>query len=258
MGGAGGAMSGAEMAGVRPRALGNTAWNREYHDWYAERWRADVAFRSVTGDRPGQPEVVASTAAIGTEWAPPEDLAEVVDRFIVPYAAGARSVLEVGPGGGRVARRVSDVAGTNIVGADVSPRMLVEAARFTDGSVLGVQTDGARLPLRNRSIGFAYAFDVLVHTDLHVMFRLLVELARVVHRDGLITVHTANLETATGWERFSEQTEYSPEAHFFVTPSTVRLLLHRAGFELVDESQEEPANFYLARDYIAVARRTCP
>jgi hypothetical protein len=72
---------------------------------------------------------------------------------------------------------------------------------------------------------------------------------------GRALVHTANLRTREGWERFASQPVPSIRGFFFVTPETVDLLAERAGFAVERRSEIDPGNFYYRRDYVALLRK---
>jgi hypothetical protein len=55
-----------------------------------------------------------------------------------------------------------------------------------------------------------YSFDVMVHIDLHTIWKYLLEIRRVLKDEtGRAFISTANLEAPGGWERFTKQKEYS-------------------------------------------------
>jgi SAM-dependent methyltransferase len=96
---------------------------------------------------------------------------------------------------------------------------------------------------------------VFVHLDLHVQYRYLRQLHDVLEPGGRALVHTANLRTPGGWERFASQPAPTIRGFFFVTPETIDLLAERAGFVVERRSEIDPGNFYYRRDYIALLRK---
>ncbi len=115
--------------------------------------------------------------------------------------------------------------------------------------------DASLPPNLDRRFAFAYAFDVFMHLDLHVQYRYLRQLHDVLEPGGRALVHTANLRTPGGWERFASQPAPTIRGFFFVTPETVDLLAERAGFVVERRSALDSSNFYYRRDYVALLRK---
>ena len=98
----------------------------------------------------------------------------VAGRFA---AAGARRVLDVGGGSGRLARLLPGLSMRCVV-IDLSPTMLALAPRP------GVRADGARLPVADASVDAVAALYTLYHFDDPV--QPLTEARRVLHSGGLL------------------------------------------------------------------------
>ena len=95
---------------------------------------------------------------------------------------------------------------------------------------------------------FAYSFDVFPHLDLHVQYRYLRQVHGLLEPGGRAVVHTANLKTPGGWERFASQPVPSIRGFFFVTPETCagcswRSLRHSC-WRVVAWKASVPGNFY--------------
>jgi SAM-dependent methyltransferase len=237
-----------------PRARGvdqanNVTYNREFWDWYAERWH-DPAFRAANADAP---EEIPHVQTVGDEWGRRRDVEAVVGQFILPFVGRDRVAGEIGCGAGRVARQVAEHVKC-LYCFDVSPRMLDRARQVVPADrARFVLLEEARLPADlTGQLDFIYAFDVFLHLDLYVMWRYFQEMTRVLRPGGHAFVHTANLSSELGWQNFTKFEQYRVETHFYVTPETVRTMAHRAGLGTVREATPDPSNFYLARDYLAV------
>lgn len=230
----------------------NVAYNRELWDRYAEHWQ-DPAFRAGQADAPDE---IPFLERIGDEWGRRRDVDAIVDGFILPWVGPDSIVGEIGCGGGRVAERVVPRVG-GFYGFDISARMLEHAREvITDPRAQFVLLENARLPGDlSESLDFIYAFDVFLHLDLYVMRRYFEEMARVLKAGGKAFVHTTNLTSDVGWSNFVKFDRYRPETHFYVSPETVRTLADRTAFRLVKESEPDPTNFYLARDYLVVLEK---
>jgi len=102
---------------------------------------------------------------------------------------------------------------------------------------------------------FVYCFDVMVHMDLHAMFRCLKRIrALMKDDDSRAFISTANLLAPAGWARFERQSKYTVGGFYFVTPEAVRLLAAKAGFAVVRESTPQESNVYYDRDLMLVLK----
>jgi SAM-dependent methyltransferase len=223
-----------------PSQLDNFEWNRKMATGYARRHGGE-------GQSP-----------LGEEWgASPEEVEEILVRFLYPYLGPTDIVAEIGVGGGRIAERVAPrVERLHVF--DISPRML-DAARLRlagFGNVeFTLQTESALPPKLSGSLDVVYSFATFLHLDLHTMWRYFQEMARVLRPEGHAFVHTATITTPRGWQRFVSQEEFSVFGFYFVSPEIVQTLASRAGLRAVDASESQEDNAYLSRDYFAVFRR---
>jgi ubiquinone/menaquinone biosynthesis C-methylase UbiE len=118
-----------------------------------------------------------------------------------------RRVLDLGTGTGAVARIVAErFPGAEVVGADISPRMIEEARRKTESSRVSFQVaDAQQLPFADGS------FDLITLANMIPFFD---ELARVTAPGGRVLV------------------AYSagPDTPIYVSPERLRNELGRRGF----------------------------
>jgi SAM-dependent methyltransferase len=235
--------------------LSTFAHNRAAWDEYATAWD-DPAFRSAVIDDPDAVRP-ADLEVLGDEWGRPEEVGEIIDSWIRPYVAPGGVVGEIGPGGGRIARQVAPAAG-EFWCFDVSSRMLARVRQVL-ADVAGVQyvlLEEPGLPAGlDARFDFIYAFDVLVHFDLYQLWRYVRDIDRLLRPGGRALLHTGSLEAPEGWKRFAAQDAPSVEGPFPVTAGTVSTLLSHTDLVVIRESQPEPSNFYLARDYLCVAKK---
>ena len=243
------------------RALGlvpndNTAYNRSLWDAYSRSW-TDPDFRRAQmdglrdGTDPGHFEV------LGEEWASSADLELVIDQFITPNVDSQSRVAEIGVGGGRLAVRVAPQVG-ELICFDISTEMLRRAAVVLSehSNVTLARLDDARLPAQlSGTLDFIYCFDVFLHLDLHTMWRYVQEMARALRPGGRALIHALDLTAPEGWEEFSKQKSHSVEYGWFVSPDIVRTLVTQAGLTLAKESERDPTNVYLNRDYLVIAEK---
>lgn len=239
-------------------ALGNVEYNRSVWDWYADKW-SDLDFRRQQLANEGRSdEDPATVARLGEEWGRLDDAREVIETWVLAHVNPSSVVGEIGTGGGRIARMVApQVAAFHAF--DISAKM-IDRVRVELSDVPGVAfhlLDGPRLPSTLAGqLDFLYAFDVFVHIDLHVQWRYLQEVFRILKPGGMAFLHTANLSAPAGWDRFAAQDGYRVEGFYFMTPEAVRILIAHAGLALIEEGGGVPSNnFYLARDYVVLVRK---
>jgi SAM-dependent methyltransferase len=242
---------------VLPR-LGNVEGNRRLWDSYADDWRQDEAYLDLElSDEDAAAWRRDHVRLVGDEWGTPDDVDRVLEDFVFPYLSSDATVAEIGIGGGRIASRVAPRV-RELWGFDISKRMLQRSreALAANPNVHLVHLEDASLPTGlGRRFAFTYAFDVFPHLDLHVQYRYLRQLSDLLEPGGRAVVHTANLRTPAGWERFASQPAPTIRGFFFVTPETVDLLAERAGFVVERRSEVDPSNFYYGRDYVALLRK---
>lgn len=204
---------------------------------------------------------------LGDEWSDKNSLVEVLHDFVYPYVSKDITIMgEIGSGGGRVSTKLAQRV-KQLVCYDISKNMLdIAQARVSlehptlDTEFVHLET--CQLPLKfvsNVSGYFDYicVFDVFPHVDLHTQWGYYQEIRKSLKILGYALIHTANLETAHGWNRFAQQKEFSAKGFYFMVPDMVRLLLNKAGLTIVDESlqNKNPSNLYYSRDYIALVQR---
>ena len=232
----------------------NQSDNKRLWDLYEAQWSPS---RHIIAEDPKIRAQGKSLEVLGDEWGTARSIDHILGLFLKPYLSPWSNVCEIGSGGGRIARRVAPLV-AHLTCSDVSQRML-ERCRKTLSSLANVSfldLSSGLPPSEVPIFDLVFSFDVFVHLDLHTMWRLIQEISSSLNAGGVVVLHTSNLLTREGWKRFSRQSEYELASFFFVTPEVVKLFLHHAGFELLKESIEDEADFYLSRDYVVVARKS--
>jgi SAM-dependent methyltransferase len=107
--------------------------------------------------------------------------AERIARFVGMVPAGTRTVLDVGVGDGRVARRMAAL-GLRVVGLDVAERAVARAG------VPGAVGLASELPFRDGSFDLVTAGEVFEHLPDDDVVRAAAECARVARRHLLVSV----------------------------------------------------------------------
>lgn len=235
----------------------NFSVNRRLWNHYSREWD-DPDFKvSRAEDRsPSAPDPLAFDV-LGLEWGREQDVRDIIDSWIRPELGSDRVVAEIGPGGGRIAREVVDQV-SELHCFDNSSEMLGRLRTTLAGrdNVHYIELMAPGLPADIQArFDFIYAFDVLVHLDLHMLWRYVQDIERALKPGGRAFLHTTNLTTPAGWGRFAEQSAFTVTGHYFITPDVMHTLLSHSSLGPVAESAVEPANFYLNRDYLCLVEK---
>lgn len=163
-----------------------------------------------------------SVAVIGDEWSLFEDLRRVVSDFIAPHVhRDTTRAIEIGCGGGRVAQQVSPLV-ASLLCCDISSEMLTKArTALEDRQNVDFQLlESPEFPAELRgAFDFVYCFDVMVHMDLHLIWRYLQQIKIILKDDGRAFISTANLLAPGGFHRFERQQKYTVGG-FYCTSSS--------------------------------------
>jgi SAM-dependent methyltransferase len=242
-----------EVDGQLPTQLDNYQLNRLFWNSYAAYWESSL----VVPEDPLLQLDRSKLTLLGQEWGTVSSLNRVLREFVLPYCNTTVDAAEIGCGGGRIAAHVSPIV-HSLLCCDISAPMLelCKKALINQPNVTFKDiASSSLLPEYESTMDFVYAFDVMVHLDLHTIWRSMCTIHDLLKPGGYMFIHTANLLTEMGWRRFESQLKYSPPGFYFVTPEIVRTLLTRAGFAVVRESVEDPQDFYFGRDLMILARR---
>ena len=71
-------------------------------------------------------------------------------------------------------------------------------------------------------IDFCYSFDVMVHVDIHTLYRVLKQVRMLLKPGGLMMLSVANLCSESGFDRFSKQSNYKVAGFYFMSPDIIR------------------------------------
>lgn len=157
--------------------------------------------------------------------------------FHVVAFSGARpgdTVVEVGSGTGEFLREFEDLGGL-LVGVDLTSAMLVEA-RSRHPRIIGINSDGARLPFRTRSVDLVASAQALHH--IAQPLPVVREMRRVLKSEGrLLIVDQIATEKAEEALAMNDLDVLRDPSHAACRPaSALRILLGAAG--LVVEKEE--------------------
>ena len=239
---------------------GNVETNRRLWNAYSEDWNPDKPWVQTMAKHVS---MESSLTFVGDEWSTSEDLLEVLDDYVFPYLKADHSVVaEIGSGGGRVSSKVVGTARL-LHCFDISSGMLGHCREKLSGHSnvdFHLLSSSVFEEKYHGCFDMIIAFDVYVHVDLHTQFAAFQQIRKLLKRDGLAFISTANVLSPLGWERFSKQSKFTVGGFYFTTPDAVLRLLHEAGLRVVRRSDEEikskpSKNTYYLRDLLLIVER---
>jgi ubiquinone/menaquinone biosynthesis C-methylase UbiE len=227
---------------------------------YAHQWKTDKGFAlSHIEDpsvRPEERDKYLET--LGDEWGDKASVDQFVEDFVLPHLADGAKVLEIGSGGGRVARRIVRRCGF-LICLDVELEMLRlcrgSVAESTNAAFMISTKDQANIPLASASLDFVYSFDSLVHLDMRLIFQYMREASRVLKPKAKMVLHFATHETDMGWQHFLSSVNRNERPGGFglfeyMDSHEFRRMADQAGFTYLNSSLGRTGNFYYERDAI--------
>jgi SAM-dependent methyltransferase len=231
-------------------------------DWdqYARCWNEDRSFVPIEDPSVAEDGRDSYLNVLGDEWGDKRSVDDVVARFILPHVSRTSDVLEVGCGGGRIARRVIEHCRSLVCG-DTSPTMLsLTASALQPYANLTFQLlDGRHLvpPFAPHRFDFVYCFDVFVHLHSREIFSYLEEFRKVLRPTGKLMLHYATIETAAGWAHFRKSASAGVAplqfgSFEYMAPSQLNRYYKAHRFRLIEASGEDESNFYLRRDLLHI------
>jgi len=250
------------LAGLQAAAVytdtPNHETNRKLWDAYAKGWASEEGWvKRMASHLPGGPQELS---CVGAEWSDEASLSAVLEDWLLSQVGPDTRAAEIGSGGGRIAERVAQHV-KELVCFDISAEMLAAAKKHlqargvTNARFQQVEGDADYPGEYSGRFDFAYAFDVLVHLDLHQMRRTLRSVRELLRPGGRCFLTFANLLAPDGWRRFARQRSFTVGGFYFISPEIARFLLQRVGLEVLRVSAPQAGNTYLNRDLLVLARR---
>jgi ubiquinone/menaquinone biosynthesis C-methylase UbiE len=230
---------------------------------YARLWQADNSWVPIEDLTVSPNDRQSYLQNLGDEWGAKASVDQFVADFVSPHVSKSSKVMELGCGGGRIARRVASHCQL-LVCIDIEIDMLALCRRATQGlgnvGLLLCTSQGLNIPIRTQSLDFVYSFDTFVHLDQRVVYKYLVECARVLRPGCRAAVHVASHETEEGWNHFIQSIESGESTGDFGSFEYIdsRAFLRMAcklGFECIGTSLQKSGNVYYDRDLVFLLQR---
>jgi len=199
------------------RAAGRP-WDRHFRGWIEEAKKKGA-----------DPNDIADQA-----WRS-DGLDQLYDHWYMPNIKPDRTVLELGPGTGRLTRRVIGrvkhlyVADNSRLVCDWMRQYLAGKGEFT---VVDLES-GDLDQIDNGSVDAVLAHGVFEHFSLHEIYDFLIRVSGLLVPDGVIVFSYDVLSTSGGKEWFVETFEsYGKKSPFhFYTPETLTIVAEMAGYQ---------------------------
>ena len=233
----------------------NVEYNVKIWDDYAKNW--DYKTIEVENEDIDDDKRKEYLEFIGNEWGALNDATDIINEYLLEYVNKDSVVGEIGIGGGRIANLVAPKV-KKLYGFDVAKQMLKNASKSLSShkNIEYVHLNGSKFENNlESSFDMIYSFDVFVHLDLHNIWAYFKEIKKALKDDGKVFLHTSNLTTQAGWNRFKVQDRYWPGGFYFITPEIIETLAKRAGFKIIKHSTLDETNFYKNRDYLFVMEK---
>lgn len=208
--------------------------DRQAWDLYARAHRFD----STTGNEWNRPDLLGLPVE-ADELIPYLDR-EVFDPLL--KQADPETLLEIGPGGGRVTGVLLPKC-RHLIAADISSQMIRNLRwRFRASSSLSyVLLDGQGLTgVQDDSVDAVVSYDVFVHLTHWDIFNYLREIRRVLRDGGVAILHHANTISDLGWDHFAKEVATQvgkkklPQTFTPMTPELMQVFAQKADLELID------------------------
>ena len=215
--------------GVQVKRCGSAAskrpWDGEFLRWIADAERQNRDVNDVADERWG-------------------DVRHLIAKYYLPHIKPDTTVLELGPGTGRITRHTVGKCGKLII-VDFSEtvigwitRYLINLGRrnFTTFLV----ADCRLQPIPDSTVDLAMADGVVHHLDPEDLHRYLTAFHRVLVPGGLAVFNFVNLMAPEGYAKFRSFADSSNMRDGFrwYHPEIVRFLCERAGFANVNIQEE--------------------
>lgn len=173
----------------------------------------------VTGDR-----------VYGMTWGDPDVvpmLRYVRDRFLLPFAGPDKTVVEIGPGGGRWSKYLQDAV--LLYAVDYHQELLDEFARsYSKSNIRPIRNNGSDLPgVPDGSVDLVWSFGVFVHLELDTIDGYLREIRRVLKPEGFAVL------------QYSDKTKdaaFKNKGFAVNSPDIMRSAARRRGFDILEEN----------------------
>jgi len=168
----------------------------------------------------------------GLEWGDPDVLPPlrlVRDHFLIPYVAPDRTVLEIGPGGGRWPRYMRDAK--RIIAVDYHEEILDELKKnIRWENITFVRNHGDDFPdIAPNSVDFVFSFGTFVHLDTDIIDHYLAALKPLltIRADVVIQYADKTKPLAQSNPGFADN-----------TPETMRALVQSHAYEIREEDDK--------------------
>lgn len=142
----------------------------------------------------------------------------LIDEVLLKWITPGKTVLEIGPGGGRWTEALQGIS-TRLILVDLSDKCIEQCKNKFSGctNIDYYVNDGSSLAfIPNSSVDFIWSFDVFVHINPRDTEKYIKEFARILRKRGRGIIHHGNKDGPHWWwrssltaDRFSEMVNKS-------------------------------------------------
>ena len=177
---------------------------------------------------------------LGEEWSDQTSLDQVFELFMQEHLQN--HTMEIGVGGGRVAKKVREVMSCGkLTLVDISKEMLKVAESNIGGPTQDLEIEFVHNPLspdlpqqlKDTQFDFIYCFDVLVHCDLHTVYKTLANLHPLLKDGSKLFISLADVTSDLGFQRFKNQKQFKVSGFCFMSPDMALKIVDEAGYKIV-------------------------
>lgn len=222
----------------RRRPAGPRPWDKQFMTWVEEARHQDRDVNDVADERWG-------------------DVRHLIGKYYLPHIRENATVLELGPGTGRITRHIIDRCGQVIL-VDFSQVVIdwiggyLRAKGHSNFATHRVDDCHLRT-IADASVDVAISDGVFHHIDLEDVHRYLSAFKRVLVPGGIVVVNFVNIMAAEGYRKFRIHADARDDRDVFRWhhPAAVAQLCGGLGFVQVELGQER----VLAGDFVCYS--TC-
>ncbi|HUI05494.1 MAG TPA: class I SAM-dependent methyltransferase [Verrucomicrobiae bacterium] len=209
---------------------------------HVKMFRAGKRRRSLTSRiRKAIKVLLGKDDVYGLEWGDPDvfpPLRHVRDHFVMPYLAPDKTVVEIGPGGGRWTRYM--LCAKQIYAVDYHQEILNELkSNFDAANIACVKNHGDDFPnIPDGSVDFLFSFGTFVHLDVDLIDRYLRNMKPLLKPGSQVVIQYSDKTKPRGRsnEGFSEN-----------DPDNMRKLVLSHGYSIHEEDLETLAHSSIVR-----------
>ncbi len=159
---------------------------------------------------------------------------------VLSYLPESPIICEIGAGTGRESKRFAAAIGDARFHLVDRSERFVHFLRdyFADDKRISVHlSDGVSLPFfSDQSIDHVFSHATLIYQKLGVIYRLALEIERILKKSGTCAFTFVDIDTQEGWRFLEEQAFLYPDCFTFFTATHIKKIFEKVGLSLVRQT----------------------